>query len=72
MSKRLEIADSEEDKPFYIDYGRMSEIDDGRRLFWTRDEWNRTMILLKKQGHKLHSITPNIMGCTLRKPFAYD
>lgn len=71
-SNRLSIDDREKSVVFHIDYGRMSEIDDGRRSFYSRDEFNRTMIQLKKQGHKLHMITPNICGCTLQGSFAYD
>lgn len=72
LSKRLTIDDKETRTRFYIDYGRMSQIDDGRRVFYTRDDFYQTMLSLKKRGHKLHMITPNICGCTLKGSFAYD
>lgn len=72
QSKRLQIEDQLNPVVFHIDYGRMSEIDNGRRSFYSRDEFNKTLVMLKKQGHKLHMITPTICGCTLQGSFAYD
>lgn len=64
MSKRLE-----QEGPrlvFYIDYGRKSEIDDGRRVFYEHNQWLKTIGEHKTRGHKLHRILPNAFSCTFK------
>lgn len=72
VTRRMQQERLEKQELFYIDYGRMSEIDNGRRVFFSREEWFNVLMHQKKQGHKLHMITPNICGCTLQGSFAYD
>ncbi len=62
MSLRLKQEDDTEIR--YIDYGRMSEIDDGRRVFYNTREWYECLRGIKRLGYKLHMITPKICGAT--------
>ena len=66
ITPRLLQAREEEHGLYFIDYGRMSSVDDGRRTFYNVSDWYDTLRNLRKRGAKLHKILPNVFGCTLK------